>query len=69
MKFQFGDIVENGWASETNPLRRGIFVRDCGRTWEFTDGQGGFWETLKHNEKLRKVGSVLDPEAMRKETV
>lgn len=48
----FGDVVENGWASEDNPTRRGLFVRSFtrkgrmnpGLTWEITDGKGKFWE-------------------------
>ena len=52
LKPQFGDEVENGWASENNPTRRGFFVREFvrsgklnpGRTWEITDGKGNFWE-------------------------
>lgn len=50
----FGDIVENGWASEDNPTRRGYFVRAFRRTgrmnaglkWEITDGKGKFWELM-----------------------
>jgi hypothetical protein len=49
---RFGDIIENGWASLTNPTRQGFFVREFhrsgkmnpGRTWEVTDGNGLFWE-------------------------
>jgi hypothetical protein len=49
---QFGDTVENGWASEDNPTRVGLFVREGrrtgrlnrGRYWEITDGNGKFWE-------------------------
>ena len=48
----FGDLVENGWASEDNPTRRGYFVRSFKRsgrmnpgvTWEITDKKGKFWE-------------------------
>jgi len=51
-KPRFGDLVENGWASEENPTRRGFFVREGKRTgrmnagtyWEITDGKGKFWE-------------------------
>lgn len=50
-KPSFGDLVENGWASENNPTRRGFFVREyvrtgklnAGRTWEITDRRGKFW--------------------------
>lgn len=49
---EFGDIVENGWASEENPTRKGYFVRafkrvgrmNPGLTWEVTDRAGRFWE-------------------------
>lgn len=49
---KFGDLVENGWASEGNPTRRGYFVQSFrrtgrmnpGLTWEITDGRGKFWE-------------------------
>jgi len=48
----FGDVVENGYASEDNPTRRGFFVRafkrtgrmNPGLTWEITDKLGKFWE-------------------------
>lgn len=51
-KPKFGDVVENGSASEENPTRRGFFVREfkrsgrmnAGLTWEITDGKGMFWE-------------------------
>ena len=49
---QFGDIIENGWASDDNPTRTGFFVREGRRTgkmnpghyFEVTDGAGKFWE-------------------------
>lgn len=53
LKAKFGDLVENGWASEGNPTRIGYFVREFtrprkqmnpGLTWEITDGNGKFWE-------------------------
>ena len=58
----FGDVVENGWASEDNPTRRGFFVRafkvagrmDPGLTWEITDGKGKFWTF-----KPRDIGERL----------
>lgn len=48
----FGDVVENGWASEENPTRKGYFVRSFkrigrinpGLTWLITDRAGYFWE-------------------------
>jgi hypothetical protein len=52
LRAKFGDLVENGWASEENPTRKGFFVREAkrtgklnaGRYWEITDGKGKFWE-------------------------
>lgn len=52
LKPSFGDGIENGYASEDNPTRRGFFVRafkrtgrmNPGLTWEITDGAGKFWE-------------------------
>jgi hypothetical protein len=49
---RFGDVVENGWASDGNPTRVGFFVREGrrtgrmnrGRYFEVTDGEGKFWE-------------------------
>jgi len=52
LKPSFGDVIENGWASDANPTRIGFFVREFTRTgrlnpgvtWEITDGKGKFWE-------------------------
>jgi hypothetical protein len=52
LKPSFGDVIENGYASEGNPTRRGFFVRafkrtgrlNPGLTWEITDKLGKFWE-------------------------
>lgn len=49
---KFGDLVENGWASEENPTRRGYFVRaytttgrmNPGLHWQITDKRGKFWD-------------------------
>lgn len=54
-KPEFGDGAVNPWASTDNPTRMGIFVREFRRTgrlnpgtiWEFTDGNGKFWEINK----------------------
>lgn len=35
---QFGDIVENGWASDKNPLKRLVFLRVVRRTGKFNPG-------------------------------
>lgn len=58
---KFGDIVVNGWASERNPHRKGLFVRDKGKTIEFTDGYGDFWETINDKEsKFLVIGNTND---------
>jgi len=51
-KPKFGDRMRNPWAGEGNPQRDGYFVREGrrtgnlnpGRYYEFTDGNGKFWE-------------------------
>ncbi|MDF1509718.1 hypothetical protein PZE06_16380 [Robertmurraya sp. DFI.2.37] len=61
IKFQFGDIIENGWASEDNPIRKGIFVRHKKKLIELTDGQGKFWEVYhdKDNKNVR-IGNIYE---------
>jgi hypothetical protein len=55
---KFLDIVINEWASENNPHRQGIFTRNKGKTIEFTDGKGEFWEVIKDKEsKFIVVGT------------
>lgn len=58
---KFGDLIENGYASEDNPTRRGYFVRafrrtgklNAGLTWEVTDRKGKFWTLPVHgNDRL-----------------
>lgn len=57
---KFGDIIVNGWASEDNPHRVGIFVKSNGKTIHLTDGKGNFWDTLNDKEaKLNVIGSAL----------
>ena len=54
-KPKFGDVLTNPHASDRNPRKQGIFVREFRRTgrmnpgitWEFTDGKGDFWEIGK----------------------
>lgn len=57
---KFLDIVENGYASENNPRRIGIFIRKTGRNFEMTDGKGNFWLSAGDNEKLTVIGNLLD---------
>lgn len=65
-KPRFGDLVENGWASEENPTRRGFFVREirngARRTWEITDGNGKFWRCpLDSDHKLTWAPAAPPP--------
>ena len=66
-KPRFGDAVENGYASEDNPIRHGIFVREFkrigrmnpGLTWELTDGNGKFWTVQpRHNDRLTVTPAI-----------
>ena len=49
---RFGDRMRGVWASKTNPLRDGVFVRTLCQTgnvnngiwYELTDGKGKFWQ-------------------------
>ncbi len=67
IKPKFLDLVENGWASPSNPGRVGIFIRRGVRTgrmnrgpyFVFTDGKGRFWEISATSERLRIVGNLL----------
>ena len=54
---KFGDIVRGIYASESNPLRDGIFVETITRTgklnrgvhYRMTDGKGEFWTTPRES--------------------
>jgi uncharacterized Ntn-hydrolase superfamily protein len=60
---KFGDIVVNGWASENNPQRSGIVVRNKGKSIEFTDGKGCFWQIVNDKDsKFQVIGNVLKEE-------
>lgn len=67
----FGDVIENGWASQDNPKRYGFFVRQgCrrgkmnpGPFYVLTDGWGKFWDvSAGSNSKLTvaKMSRVFD---------
>lgn len=55
---RFGDVIENGWASEDNPQRYGYLVgrftragrMNSGRHVRLTDGKGSTWEHPLHGE-------------------
>lgn len=60
--FKFGDIIENHWASKTNPIRRGIVVRVDPKTIYCTDGKGKFWNLVRDKESQTKIiGSIFPP--------
>jgi len=55
--FVFGDIVENGWASDDNPQKRGFVVRATRQSIELTNGKGDFWKfSIGPNNRLTKIG-------------
>jgi hypothetical protein len=66
VKLVFGDVVLNGYASDTNPIRFGIVVRVGKRTGrlnpgpyvELTDGKGKFWQISLSCDRLKKIGSI-----------
>lgn len=61
MKFEFLDIVVNEYASENNPHRKGIFIRNNGRAIELTDGKGHFWKTVNDSDsRFQIIGNLMD---------
>ncbi|NBI08084.1 hypothetical protein [Senegalia massiliensis] len=57
---KFGDIVINKMSSKDNPFRKGIFVKELPKTYEFTDGKGWFWQISKECEfVVDKSNNVL----------
>jgi hypothetical protein len=58
---KFGDIIENGWASENNPHKFGIVVKARGHSINCTDGAGEFWDLVfDHSTKIKAHGNVLN---------
>lgn len=57
---RFGDIIENGHASERNPTKFGIVVKARGHSINCTDGEGKFWDLcFDYGTKIKIHGSVL----------
>lgn len=58
---KFGDIIKNGYVSEDNPRRIGIFVKDRIFDMELTDGKGKFWTLVSNDPENRYevIGTVL----------
>ncbi|NEI70986.1 hypothetical protein GR212_15505 [Rhizobium lusitanum] len=72
--FQFGDIIENGWASDSNPTKRGVFLYYKTRTGRLNPGRhavirfksGGLGEFRIDNEaELTKIGTIFDADRQR----
>lgn len=58
---KFGDIIENGWASERNPSKFGIVVKARGHTINCTDGSGLFWDLVfDPGTKIKLHGNTLN---------
>jgi|SRR5688572_14984362 len=58
---KFGDIIENGWASERNPSKFGIVVKARGHSINCTDGEGKFWDLVFDFEtKIKIHGNTLN---------
>jgi hypothetical protein len=62
MSLKFGDIIDNGYASDTNPTKYGIVIysrsaRNGGI--RLTNGRGKYW-TVDPHDRIVKVGSVHD---------
>ena len=59
MSFKFGDIVINEWASDSNPYKVLIFVKNHGKTITCFHRKGGR-VTFENDKSLRliKVGEL-----------
>ena len=58
---KFGDIIENGWASERNPHKIGIVVKARGHSINCTDGEGKFWDLVfDAGAKIKFHGNTLN---------
>lgn len=51
-ELSFGCEMSNPWASETNPIKKGFYVKGKGYDTELTDKKGKFWLTSKDTEIL-----------------
>lgn len=58
---KFGDIIENGWASERNPQKFGIVVKARGHSINCTNGEGLFWDLVfDFGTKIKIHGNTLN---------
>lgn len=61
LSLKFGDIIENGWASENNPNKFGIVVKARLHSINCTDGGNRFWDLiLDHVSKIKVRGNTLN---------
>lgn len=68
-RFKFGDIIENGWAADSNPTKRGIFLWSFNRTGRMNpgkhvkllhdDGKTGELR-ISDDDNMTVVGSIFD---------
>lgn len=68
-RFKFGDIIENGWAADSNPRRRGIYLWSFNRTGRMNpgkhvkllhdDGKTGELR-ISDDDKMTVVGTIFD---------
>lgn len=74
LKPKFLDIIENGYASEINPTRTGVYIRDVyrrgklnpGKYMILTDRTGKLqWEVGYENERLKVIGNLLDEHSVK----
>ena len=57
---KFGDIVDNGYASDDNPTKYGIVIYSRGARQggiRMTDGKGKFW-TVDPHDRIKVVGRI-----------
>lgn len=58
---KFGDIIENGHASDRNPIRFGIIVKPRDHSINITDGKGEYWDLVFDSKSKIKIhGNTLN---------
>jgi hypothetical protein len=70
-KLRFGDIVINGWASESNPLKKSMVIKKANRHYHTItlDGKHEARYEIDKSLKLDKIGNVFEDNAKLKEDV
>lgn len=67
MRFKFGDIIENGWAGDTNPIKRTIFIKFKTRRGRMNGGKffcsmeigGRSCEHFFDDHRMRVIGTIF----------